>query len=224
MKTTKRSIAVLIFGLLLAAGTAFADDDNQLSGLTAQWWQFMLSVPTSVNPLVDLTGVDCVVGQRGPVWFLGGTFPGGSATRTCSIPEGEWLFLPVVNYVNFNTPNCGQNGVSFTADQLRSQAAPNIDTATNLSLHLDGKEIKSVVRVKSVVFSVTVPTDNIFTTIGVSCLPAGTYSPGIDDGYYTLLPPLSLGNHTLHIHGQIPMQASTVDVTYNLTIVPVVLK
>jgi len=138
MKTTKRSIAALIFGLLLAAGeagTAFADD-NQLSGLTAQWWQFMLSIPTGVNPLVDLTGVDCVIVQRGPVWFLGGTFSGGSATRTCSVPESEGLFFPVVNQVFFNTPNCGQNGVSFTADQLRRQAAAIVDSATNLSVAL----------------------------------------------------------------------------------------
>jgi hypothetical protein len=49
-----------------------------------------------------------MVGQRGPVWLLAGTFSGGSATRSCSIPQGEWLFFPVVNYVNFNTPNCNQ--------------------------------------------------------------------------------------------------------------------
>jgi hypothetical protein len=98
---------------------------------------------------------------------------------------------------------------------------PFIDTATRLSLHLDGKEIKSFVRVKSVPFAVTLPSDNIF---GLSCLPAGSYSPSIDDGYYALLPPLNLGNHTLHIQGQIPMQSFTLDVTYHLTIVPVVLK
>ena len=137
------------------------------------------------------------------------------------------MFFPVVNYINFNTPNCGQNGVSFTADQLRSGAAQNIDTATNLSVHVDGKPISGMVRVKSVVFAVTVPPDNIWgpnaCATGVS-LAAGSYSPGIDDGYYTLLAPLSVGTHTLHIQGQVPMAGVTIDVTYNLTIVSVVLK
>jgi hypothetical protein len=208
MKTTKSLLTVLIFGLVLAAGTAFADD-NQLSGLTAQWWQLMFSIPTSANPLVDVTGVDCIVGQRGPVWFLAGPFSGGSATRTCSIPEGEWLFFPIVNNVFFNTPNCGQSGQNFSAEYERSLVAPFINAATNLSVSVDGHPIGDVVRVKSVVFAVTFPPDNIYgpnaCNPGVG-LAAGSYSPSIDDGYYTLLPPLSLGTHTLHIHGEVPPQ------------------
>ena len=81
---TKGWIAVLVFGpvfAVVAARTVLADD-GQLSDLTGQWWQFMLSTPASVNPLVDLTRVDCIVGQRGSVWFLGGTFSGSSAMRT----------------------------------------------------------------------------------------------------------------------------------------------
>jgi hypothetical protein len=220
MRINKTVTAGLLLGLALGAGTAFADDDNQLSGLTAQWWQVMLSIPTTVNPLLDTTGADCMVGQRGPVWFLAGTFSTVATIRACSVPEGEWLFFPVVNYVNVNTPTCG-TGNQSVAD-LRAQSAPFIDTATGLSVHLDGQQIKNVVRVKSVPFAVTLPSDNIF---GASCLPAGSYSPTVDDGYYTLLPPLSLGKHTLHIQGQIPMSSGfTVDVTYNLTIVPVLLK
>jgi hypothetical protein len=228
MRTTKCSIAVLILGLMLVAGTAGrASADDQLSNLTAQWWQFVFSIPTGVNPLLDTTGADCVIGQRGPVWFLGGTFSGGSAMRTCFVPEGEQLFFPVVNQVFFNTPNCGQNGVNFTANQLRRQAAAIVDSATNLSVSVDGVAVNNVARVKSVVFAVTVPADNIFgpnaCAQGVS-LAAGSYSPSVDDGYYVLLAPLSVGKHTLHISGQLPTVGVTVDVTYDLTIVPVVLK
>ena len=36
------------------------------------WWQFVVSIPTPNNPLIDPTGADCDVGQSGPVWFLVG--------------------------------------------------------------------------------------------------------------------------------------------------------
>ena len=112
MRTTKRLLAVFGFGLLLAAGAASAYV-GPLSGLTAQWWQFVTSIPTSVNPGLDQTGADCLVGQGGPVWFLVGTFTNGPVTRTCSVPEGAWLLFPVVNEVNINTPNvCRQNSAN----------------------------------------------------------------------------------------------------------------
>jgi hypothetical protein len=55
-------------------------------------------------------------------------------------------------------------------------------------------------------------------------VPAGVYSPSVDDGYYALLKPLSLGNHTLHVHAEIPSQSFVLDVTYNLIVKPVQLK
>lgn len=68
-----------------------------LHGLAAEWWQWVLSIPESVNPLLDETGDDCVVGQRGPIWFLAGTFFGGTAERECPVPSGTRLFFPVIN-------------------------------------------------------------------------------------------------------------------------------
>jgi hypothetical protein len=135
--------------------------------------------------------------------------------------------LSVVNQVFFNTPDCGQNGVSFTADELRSQAAPIVDSAADLSVSVDGKPLKNVVPVKSVVFAVTVPADNIFgpdaCAQGVS-LAAGSFSPSVDDGYYALLAPSSAGRHTVHISGEFPAAGVTENVTCDLTIVPVNLK
>ena len=49
----------------------------------------VVSIPTANNPLTDTTGEDCMVGQRGPVWFLAGTFGGGPTTRSCSIVRSE---------------------------------------------------------------------------------------------------------------------------------------
>ena len=55
------------------------------------------------------------------------------------------------------------------------------------------------------------------------------FGPAIDDGFYVMLKPLSVGPHTLHFMGAsagCPLIGSpfSVDVTYDLTIVPVSLK
>ena len=53
-------------------------------------------------------------------------------------------------------------------------------------------------------------------------LPAGIYSPSMDDGYHVLLSPLKAGPHTLQFHAE--SGTFSQDVTYNLTVVPVSLK
>lgn len=223
--TTPRCYLVLLVSavLLWTASFAFAQGSGVLlASTTAQWWQFMLSIPTPANPLVDATGADCMVGQRNPVWFLAGTFFGGAASRTCSIPAGEALFFPVINSVQFNTPGiCGQVG-SMSVTEERALAAAFIDAATNLSVQLDGHPV-NFVRVKSVVFATTLPADNIFNSVcgGPGTVPAGVYSPSVDDGYYAVVAPLTVGSHTLHIHAEVPSQGFVLDVTYDLTVVPV---
>ena len=212
------SLAGIVVAVLLPANVALADDVSykQLSG---EWWQWMLSIPVAASPLIDPTGDKCMVGQRGTNWFLAGTF-GGDATRTCSIPEGVTLFFPVLNYVAFDTPNqCGQ-GDPIAAEEYRKMAAQFIDGAANLSVSLDGYPAGPMHRVQSKVFSVALPGDSLFSF----CLPAGIYSPAVDDGIYVRIDHLSVGAHTLRIHGEIPSAVFSLDVTYMLDVVPVVLR
>jgi hypothetical protein len=185
---------------------------------TAEWWQSMLSIPTPANPLTDTTGDNCMVGQRGPVWFLAGTFGGGPVTRNCSIPEGKAIFFPVLNLVDVNT-------TTQTVDELRAETAPCLTAASTLLAEVDGEAVSNLFgrhRVQSEVFEITLPSDSLFSF----ALPAGTYSPAIDDGFYVMLKPLAIGDHTLHIMGAsdgCPLIGGPfeVDVTYNLTVVPV---
>ena len=234
----RRSIVAvvgIVFGLMMLGNMALADSDadsddepdffaphsepfhKKFRKWSAEWWQFVLSIPASENPLLDTTGERCVVGQRGPVWFLFG----GTATRTCSIPEGKALFFPVLNLADINV-------TTQTAEELRAEIAPCLDlgAVTTLSVEVDGEPIEKLqkkpekFRVRSVVFDITVPADGF--------LDPGTYSPVVDDGFYVMLKPLDVGEHTLHIIGATqgcPISGGpfAVDVTYNLTIVPVTL-
>jgi hypothetical protein len=156
-----------------------------------------------------------------------GTFGGGETTRTCTIPEGKTLFFPVINGVNFDSPNvCGQGPERIPVEDLRAAIASFIDGATNLSVEVDGEPIEDLRRVQSEVFEVALPEENVFDEqCGESGgVPAGIYSPAVDDGYYVRLSPLEVGDHTLRIRSKIPSSDFTLDVKYELTVAPVSLK
>ncbi len=151
-------IVGIVLGLLLLAEIASAESDifsphskpfhKTFPQWSTEWWQFVLSFPTSENPLLDSTGERCAIGQHGPVWFLMGTLS-GSAERRCSVPAHTALFFPVVNLVNLNT-------TTQTAGELRAEIASCFDGVTALSVEVDGTPVKRLqknpdrFRVKSV--------------------------------------------------------------------------
>jgi len=197
--------------------------------LTGEWWQWAASIPVAGNPLLDSTGVDCMVGQRGSIWFLAANFGGGSTNRSCTIPKGKQLFFPVVNSVNIDTPNvCGQGSDRIPVADLRAFSAVLVDGAVDISVTLDGAPISKLARTRSEVFEVTLPEDNLFDApcqnAGLGNVPAGVYSPAVDDGIYVLLRPLEIGSHTLNFKAENPGAGFNVDVTYLLNVVPVKLR
>jgi hypothetical protein len=76
-------------------------------------------------------------------------------------------------------------------------------------------------RIKSGVFALTLPDDNLFDApcAALGGVPPGVYSPAIDDGYYGQVNALSAGPHVVHIHAESPSFGFTLDVTYNLDVV-----
>jgi hypothetical protein len=217
------ALCMLGAGLLIPLERMSADSEIH-SRLSAEWWQWVLSIPTPVNPMLDVTGENCMVGQHGPVWFLAGFFPGGTGTRTCSVPDDKALFFPVVNSINFNTPNvCGQGASNMAVRELRRLSADFMAGVTNVSAELDGKPIEYARRIRSEVFAVALPEDNVFDRPcqSLSDVPAGIYSPAVDDGLYVLLGPIEAGTHSLHFHAENASQGFTQDVTYTLRVVHV---
>jgi hypothetical protein len=223
------TVTAIVMGLTvpIRAVSAQGLPPGQLPTLTGEWWQWAMSIPISVNPLLDSTGERCMIGQRGSVWFLGGVNGGGSAERTCSVPEGLPLFFPVINAINANSPNvCGQGPNNFSVKDLRAALKPFIDGAQNLSVTVDGQDVKKTLlrRVQSDPFEVVLPEDNLFVAPCAGDSPAGVYSPAVDDGYYVALPPLRTGSHTIHFHADNANGSVAQDVVYHLTVAPVSLK
>jgi len=220
-KRVVASIGIGVGLMLTQAPASAGPGDVDKSG--AAFWQWALSIPSEVNPLLDTTGEDCLVGQSGGVWYLAGNWngsPSSPISRACTVPAGTAFFVPVFNFVNVNAPDlCGQVG-SLSVDELRGQVAPFVDGATNLVLTVDNVNVGNLRRIKSGVFALTLPEDNLFnvpTFCGPGGIPAGVYSPAIDDGYYGQVNALSPGSHVVHIHAD--WAFGSVDVTYTLNVV-----
>jgi hypothetical protein len=222
MNACKNVLGTLAVAISLAAASPAraADDSHEsLRELTAQWWQWALSIPAAVNPLADTTGEFCMVGQRGPIWFLAGFF--GSSVpvqRTCSVPEGVPLFFPVINTVWINTPVC--DGLVLSVAELRAKAAADIDGATGLSVLLNNRPVGPLRRVRSEVFYTAFPRGNLF---GADCLFSTPQSPSVDDGYYLKLKGLREGQHHLSIRGT-SAGGFSVDAFYTLNVVKTALR
>jgi hypothetical protein len=170
---------------------------------TARWWQWALSIPADRNPLTDTTGEFCDEGQGGPVWFYAGTF-GNSAERTCTVPAGKAIFMPVFNWVfGAGVFDCDPTvpGVPCDVPSLRAAAAANTEAAEILEVTIDGVSVQNVRDYRAFSpqpFSLTYPENSV---VGV---PSGTYSPNVADGYWLMLSPLSKGGHTLRVHVRAP--------------------
>jgi hypothetical protein len=230
----------MLLGLGLATQHAVADDrffppDSAPFGKTfrewsAEWWQFVMSLPVATNPILDETGDLCMVGQHGPVWFLFGVFGSGRIERRCTIPEGTALFFPIVNVVSANTPNvCGQGPDNKSVQELRGESRRPVNTATNLLVKIDGEPIARLrrhpedFRVKSTVFSLVFPeAENLVDAFCGGDHLVGVYAPAVDDGFYVMLKPLTVGEHRVRFHGEMPdFGPTTQEVIYHLTVVPV---
>ncbi|HEY7082361.1 MAG TPA: hypothetical protein VH500_21945 [Nitrososphaeraceae archaeon] len=161
---------------------------------TIRWWNWALSTPVEVNPVLDCSGQYANVNQSGPVWFLAGTVGDKNkiADRTCSIPLGKAILFPVINYIctyNKSEP------IFFDNNDLIRRAGKDIDDIVIRNADLDCKPIK-VYRVFSdpYIFQLNVMGENI---LGI---PQGT-SKAAADGYWVFLKPMTDGAHTIRFHG-----------------------
>lgn len=184
--------------------------------LSAAWWQWAASYPAEVNPVADPTGEDCqlgnrpeVFGKKVPVFFLAGT-TGGPTTRRCHIPKGAKIFIPAVNIED----SLVETDSGGTIEGARQVVTSVMDTAFDLHATLDGRAVGTVRAQALRAFPICWAEDNPF---GVT--PPGL-TKAVADGYYTWLPPLAKGHHTLTVGGSVIFGGSpfSTTVTYNLTV------
>jgi hypothetical protein len=170
-----------------------------------------VGTPADVNPVTDTTGAHCGVNQPVPgVFFLAGSFSSQTLTRTCTVPVGTALLIPMVNDAYFaqQSDPPDQRTEAFVRSQVHC-----VEQSPNLLLSVDGSPLANPTSYleHSDLFSVNLPANNVF---GV---PPQLLSPSADEGYYGFVEPLAPGNHTIHITSSSGCGV-TEDVTYNLTV------
>jgi hypothetical protein len=184
------------------------------------FWKWQISMPAEPegeHPISDLTGEKCTKGQSNsssPVFYLSGA-GGKTVNRTCEVPAGKGLLIPVMTVVATEKEYPG----SSTAN-LANIAIEDQDTVMALSLDINGKKYSfddlKKFRNTTGEFEVIFPKDGIF---GVT--EEGP-SKAVADGYYLLTEPLSQGNYTINYKGALgnPVEGTNFqhDISYKLIV------
>ena len=202
-----RILTVVLAAMLLLGGTSATSDakgadqpgvfppgstpyGQSYGEWSADWWQQVLRIPTSSNPLFEEGKVTCGLGTDDVV-FLVGTF-GGKARRSCSVEPGTALLLPLVNAA------CTKGGGDGdTRAELRACAATLADSVDSVNATVDGRSLKGLLkrfRFASRGFFVRLPEDNVLGA------PAGR-TLAAANGYWVMLRPLDSGRHTVSFGG-----------------------
>jgi hypothetical protein len=176
----------------------------------AAWWTWALTLTHAQQTVITGTGaVDCSIGQNGQVWFIGWSRTNSAVDRSCSVPAGTALFLPVIAEAG----TTGGAGNPITPQELRQATTHDIDDASHLFARVDGVRIRHLSRFRAV-------TPFFYTRMlrnDILDLPEGTLISAIGDGYWLMISPLDPGVHHLRVAGTIHGDTRDVRYTINVT-------
>ena len=196
----------------------------------AAYWQWAMAIPAEKNPFLD---GPCEQDQSGKVFFLAGNM-GGGHQRSCTVPRGKGIFIPVFTSVARICPEVANNSKecqNFASENgIRVEAETTIDSANPvLRLVIDGQVVHGLdqYRVQSALFSDTSPEnqeERLFQTCSGPieanlCQMAESQTrSAVTDGYFVMLRQLSDGPHEIEIAANVA-PGSTVppfEVTYHI--------
>lgn len=208
-------LATLASGATQARAAILAPGDSY-AGRTYNDWQVVFWQTGFATPIVGgdhpfFSGG--VLGEVDGVVMLTGVV--GVATLDLTISENTAILFPILNIESsvFEAPPFhGDDEASLTANSVAL-----LDQTSGLFAEIDGAPVADLTPFRFISPLFTwgpVPANNI---VGA---PAGTTSDAVDAGYYLLLTPLSVGNHTIRFGGDFggPLSGFSIDTTYNITV------
>jgi hypothetical protein len=187
---------------------------------SARWWRWELSIPASMNPGLDPSGAFCDQGQpTSEAWYLASVFAFGSVTRSCSIPKGRAVIVALSTILNdypCPDPNFQPAPGQSLGDFLRIGARQFEDAVNVLNLSVDGRNIDGLFnyRFESPLFQFR--GDPSLTSAIDPCI-TGQEQPGVSDGYFVMLKPLTPGAHIVHF-GAADTRGFQSAITYQLDV------
>ena len=188
-------------------------DGRKVSEYVNRWWQWTYTMPEDQSPVHDLTGAHCDAKQEGEVWFLAGGYGSSTITRSCVIPEGRYIFFPVINMVYWP-----RYEGSLTCDEAKRHAALNNDELLTIEVSLNSVSAWNPANTR-------IASEQCFDLLGMlprEINPPRVY-PAATDGYWLMLKPLPKGEHVLKFQAQYdkektPYGKMLQDIEYHLTI------
>jgi hypothetical protein len=180
---------------------------------TESWWDWLVSIPSSSNPALDIDGKECQKGMHYeyPVFFLTGSL-NGTSSRDCTIPSDVSIFFPAT------TSYCYNSAVDNRSENQLRACASLQKSNMNTKVTIDGSDLNTFAyditnaRVQSNLFGIEVPDDNI---LGISAQNIS----GIAAGDWVFLKPsvFSPGIHKISFAGNLNETLSDVSYSLNIT-------
>ena len=174
---------------------------------TTKWWEWAMSIPISVNPILDETGQYAGINQHGKVWFLAGTIGDENkvAHRICTIPEGKAILFPVINYIYADEPMCNEA-------ELIDHVKTDIDDIVVNETMINGYNVPGH-RVKSdpILFNLNTGVENMLK------IPK-EFTKASADGYWVFVKPLNRGAHEIYFHGACSGGIRNASAEYRITV------
>lgn len=157
------------------------------------WWRWILAIPAKDNPINDATGERCATGQENmnsSVFYLG-INNGGVSERTCKVPVGKGLLIPVmqVEISDLEMPGA-------SVKELSDAAKKDQDSVNSLYLKIDNVEYKYDNLTKYRTH--TEPFETIWPDNAAFGIVKGGNSTAVADGFYIITEPIAKGNYTIH--------------------------
>jgi hypothetical protein len=179
--------------------------DRSLSQWADRYWAWLLVKTPEHNPVADTTGAECAEDQAGPVWFLAGADAASHIVRTCTIPRGKHLMLPVI--ANLIRSSAGRAPCAkLEADDLPAKAVNHIES---VYISIDGQRFDSL-------YDNRVHTKHCWTVRGNAGETVA--ADVVYFGAWVLLHPLAPGEHVISFGGRLADFDMNRDVTYRLRV------
>ncbi len=186
---------------------------------TAAWWQQAYLVHATPSSPFGSGAVDCRSLGAGGAIFLAGT-AGGSASRSCQVPAGRPVLIPLVNAecslaIDNQTTYVGRVGCA--RDLIDHVDASSLLLA--IGIHGHGPQVRvppqmlARFRFDSPPFAWSSVADNPF---GV---PVEANNPSAANGYFVMLRPMWPGRYDLSFGGSAPSLPFATRADYDLTVV-----
>ena len=157
------------------------------------FWKWTYGISSKDNPMNDPTGEKCANGQSltNSSVFMLSINNGGLSERTCKVPPGKGLLIPVMQVAisDKEYPN-------VSVEELSESAKKDQDSVNSLYLKIDDREYmyQDLIKYRTHTqpFEVMIPDNGVFGIVD------GGLSKTVADGFYILTEPLTKGNYTVH--------------------------